>query len=1264
MDNQKRILLMYQHDFEKQDTGTSVRIYSIMKLLHDSGYIIDLYALAEAMSDFKDFNKNKKIINNLYTYSFQEIDRAFRKDRLYNFITPKMVDQFYEIISQNDYDFIATVYLAQSDLLKYFISDKCKKIYLFEDDLAVAESYSGKNMGTLVDDQIRKMKYFEEVVYISNDEKVFYEKFIPNIKPTLVHGLLPIKNINENLQKKYDILFVGHDNPYNIEGVEWFLEHVYPLLSPNISVRIVGKVSALTKRNIPNVSFAGFVDNLEDEYDAAKITICPLKRGTGMKIKVLEAMAHRLPSVVTTRGADGFMDKTEFGSFVTDDPIEFAKYVHLLLNDSGIYKEMSEKSFNYFKKHISYDANKDIILKTFERKEDLFKVKRKKIIANIPLGEPTKLKVTGSLIDGNKKNSNLRVSVYVNKAKIATWDKNSVEFTADVPYEIINKEILMKIELVLEKSNSQEVSSAKDKKYSGLQVKSISLEQNSKINTYFDFSEYDTCCKLEGFSPALKNGRQIEGDKAAISFIYNNPKISVIVVSPNSNVEYFERAIKSVYNTKYPNIECIVIDISGSNSIQKLANLLKDNIVYFEQLDGSYVQALNAGLGKVSGDFVCILDSADSVSADYFSNALKALSKSGGQYTVSTGYSAGKYCKEIPCGEVGEVAVFGLNPCRLSGMLLSVDIFKIIYGFDEKLKYTFIIDFQLKILLNCQFKGVKSSELAQYYSDEPFINKPSRAFIDELINVMGKYHPEYKKETINSLLQYVIGDMVNERIVADLSMIYRNDFYSETQKVFLKKIMAKRDLHVYDDASGVQAANERLYLQLEKIRDNKWYKFGLLPRKEKIKKIITVLYKRFKNKLSNIKLPKMNRNLKISKNIEAFNERIDNNKINLVYDVSFFIYSITFSAARTGIFFVAYNLLKEFYKHDSLNVYLYCQEEYLNGVEQFLKREYINNGKIEFINRNLETFAVKLTGMDVFFSPIFKIPDSITQIKDISKFTVIYDTIPYIFPEFFPDMQRNDFWFKQLMNSVNKIDHYFPISIATKNDLLRFADADEANTHVAYLGASRNFYHCDDNAKINMVKQKYNIPNNKRYIFSLCTLEPRKNLIFAVKGFIEFIKKHQVKDLIFVMGGTQWDFFISKLEAEIKGSKEYLSYILRIGYVDDEDLSPLYSASELTIYPSIYEGFGLPILEAMSCGTPVITSNVSSCPEVAGDAALLIDPTNIEELVGAIEKIYFDKTFRETLCEKGLARSKMFSWEKTSSYMVDTMFQAVCGKKS
>jgi hypothetical protein len=158
----------------------------------------------------------------------------------------------------------------------------------------------------------------------------------------------------------------------------------------------------------------------------------------------------------------------------------------------------------------------------------------------------------------------------------------------------------------------------------------------------------------------------------------------------------------------------------------------------------------------------------------------------------------------------------------------------------------------------------------------------------------------------------------------------------------------------------------------------------------------------------------MKRQAEISKNIAEFNKRIVGKKINLIYDTTFLLNGLKKGLNRTGIFFVVFNLLKEFYKNSNLNIYLYCELDHQYATEQFLKSAYINNGEIEFINKNAETFAAKLTDIDVFFAPIHQTPDFIAQIKHIAKFTVIYDTIPFIFPKFFPDMQRNDYWFNSL----------------------------------------------------------------------------------------------------------------------------------------------------------------------------------------------------------------------------------------------------------
>jgi glycosyltransferase involved in cell wall biosynthesis len=166
-------------------------------------------------------------------------------------------------------------------------------------------------------------------------------------------------------------------------------------------------------------------------------------------------------------------------------------------------------------------------------------------------------------------------------------------------------------------------------------------------------------------------------------------------------------------------------------------------------------------------------------------------------------------------------------------------------------------------------------------------------------------------------------------------------------------------------------------------------------------------------------------------------------------------------------------------------------------------------------------------------------------------------------------------------------------------------------------------------------------------------LEPRKNLIFTINCFIKFIKKHSIDNLYFYLGGGQWNKFINLLEEKIDRLDEYRDKIIRLGYVDDEDVNILYSNSLFFTYISQYEGFGMPPLEAMQAGTPVITSNNSSLPEVVGDAAIMIDYNSEEQCIKAFEDLYFNEDLRKYYIEKGLERAKLFSWEKTVNKMSD-----------
>ena len=183
-------------------------------------------------------------------------------------------------------------------------------------------------------------------------------------------------------------------------------------------------------------------------------------------------------------------------------------------------------------------------------------------------------------------------------------------------------------------------------------------------------------------------------------------------------------------------------------------------------------------------------------------------------------------------------------------------------------------------------------------------------------------------------------------------------------------------------------------------------------------------------------------------------------------------------------------------------------------------------------------------------------------------------------------------------------------------------------------------------------RHQTNIPENASYIFSLCTLEPRKNLIFAVKAFAEFTALRQTENLYFVLGGASWKTFVPFLQREIGNLKDCKRFIILAGYVDDDDLAALYSDAFCFVYPSLYEGFGLPPLEAMQCGCPVIASDTSSLPEVIGDAGIMIDPRNEKSLVKAFTDLFDNPRLRRRLVQQSLRRARQFSWKTSADIIV------------
>ena len=413
-------------------------------------------------------------------------------------------------------------------------------------------------------------------------------------------------------------------------------------------------------------------------------------------------------------------------------------------------------------------------------------------------------------------------------------------------------------------------------------------------------------------------------------------------------------------------------------------------------------------------------------------------------------------------------------------------------------------------------------------------------------------------------------------------------------------------------------------------------------------------------------------------------------KIKVIFDVT--IIAIASGGGRSGIFSVARSLFERFRMNNQVSLSLYCEGVNKQESKKALEKQDIDLKDMEFffVQNNADTkimnylkqiikrfisifpkpfgsvitkFAKKILqkpskkvifeaqeSYDIFFSPCFEIKNNLAK----QNYILLHDVIPLIFDEY--KNNPGNYWFLELTRKLDESYTCFANSAYTKADFLKhLPHLKPENIIVTPLACDERFKPANAD-EIVKAKAKYKIPSDKKYIFSLCTLEPRKNLIRAVKCFANFISKNNIDDLVFVLGGAHWDAFIEKLENEIGSLGENIkSRILKIGYVDDSDQAALYSGALFFVYTSQYEGFGLPPLEAMSCGTPVITSNNSSLPEVVGDAGIMIDYDDDTAHIKAYESYYYDENLRKENSAKGLERAGFFSWEKCADIMITEM---------
>ncbi|XRP97070.1 glycosyltransferase family 4 protein [Methanocaldococcus sp. 16A] len=259
-------------------------------------------------------------------------------------------------------------------------------------------------------------------------------------------------------------------------------------------------------------------------------------------------------------------------------------------------------------------------------------------------------------------------------------------------------------------------------------------------------------------------------------------------------------------------------------------------------------------------------------------------------------------------------------------------------------------------------------------------------------------------------------------------------------------------------------------------------------------------------------------------------------------------------------------------------------------------------------------------------------------LKKPKRILTVYDLTPLLYSKTHKKSKvlMHKYYFPLVLKVTDKI---IAISHHTKNDIIKHFKIPEDKIRVIHLAANENYRPLKEN-EINKIKQKYNL--NDPFILYVGTLEPRKNILNLLKAFYK-LKKQGIKHKLVITGKKGWKYRnIFELIDKLNLQKE----VIFTGYVPDEDLPGLYNAADLFVYPSLYEGFGLPPLEAMACGTPVITSNTSSLPEVVGDAGIMVNPYDVDELAKAMYEVLTNDGLREELSKKGLERAKLFSWKK------------------
>jgi glycosyltransferase involved in cell wall biosynthesis len=361
----------------------------------------------------------------------------------------------------------------------------------------------------------------------------------------------------------------------------------------------------------------------------------------------------------------------------------------------------------------------------------------------------------------------------------------------------------------------------------------------------------------------------------------------------------------------------------------------------------------------------------------------------------------------------------------------------------------------------------------------------------------------------------------------------------------------------------------------------------------------------------------------------------------IAYDVSFL------HKKKTGIGVYIYNLIKHILAIDDVNHYI------LFGGSLSLDLERAKALQAENVTLKLYTIpgAIKrflwndlnfnVDGFIGDFDLLHSTEGFVLPATPKKRAVTVHSVAARILPSFFsPSIIRDN---SHLEKVVRHADAVITVSEASKKDIIRLFGAEENRIHVHYIGRDDNFQKIADESLLAKAQKQYSLP--EKFFLFVGTLHPAKNVGGLIDSFESFVRRTGSDYKLVIVGNYGWMFDEIKPKVE-RLCKNRLG--AHLGYVKNEDLPAIYNLSRALVLPSFYESFGIPILEAMSCGIPVICSRTSAMPEIAGEAAIYVDPHDMNEIAQAMLRMIQDEDHYAELSTIAFQRSKLFNWDETA----------------